>query len=145
MTRKTIEIQANDFLESLGVLIRRARAASAHHGLSLAESAVLGQLSRGGPATSADLARTASMRPQSMGATIAALEQAGLVKRAPHPTDGRRMLVALTPKGAGVRSSTRAAKRTWLVDAMGRLDKHDQQTLFAASAILQRLVSSEPQ
>jgi DNA-binding MarR family transcriptional regulator len=145
MTRKTIEEQANDFIESLGVLIRRARAASASHGLSFAESAVLGRLSRGGPATSAELARAASMRPQSMGATVAALEQAGLVARTPDPADGRRMLVALTRKGAAVRKSTRDAKRTWLVEGISQLDKQDQQTLFAAGEILARLVGTESQ
>lgn len=145
MTRKTIEEQANDFIESLGVLIRRARAASASHGLSLAESAVLGRLSRGGPATSAELARAASMRPQSMGTTVAALEQAGLIARTPDPADGRRMLVALTHKGAAVRKSTRDAKRTWLVEGISQLDKRDQQTLFAAGEILARLVGTEPQ
>lgn len=145
MSRKTIEDQTNEFLESLGVVIRRARAASGALGLSLTESAVIGQLSRTGPATSAELARAASMRPQSMGATVAALEQQGLIARTPDPADGRRMLVALTPKGVAIRKSTRDAKRTWLVDAISRLDRHDQQALFAAGQILARLVDSEPQ
>ena len=101
---------------------------------------MLGRLAKEGPATTADLARAESMKPQSMGTTVAALEELGMVERRPHPTDGRQVLIALTAKGAAVRNSAKDAKRTWLVQAIGQLDKKEQETLFAASAIIKRLV-----
>ena len=36
------------------------------------------------------------MKPQSMGGTLAAMEEEGLVERRPHPTDRRQILFTLT-------------------------------------------------
>jgi DNA-binding MarR family transcriptional regulator len=140
MTRKTLDGDVNDLIQSLGLLIRRVRTAGGAQGLSLTEAAVMGRLLRDGPATTADLARAESMKPQSMGSTIAALEDSGMVERRPHPTDGRQMLIALTAKGAAVRKSSGDAKRTWLVQAMSQLDERERDTLFAAGRIIRRLV-----
>jgi DNA-binding MarR family transcriptional regulator len=139
MSRETLESAVGDFTQTIGLLVRRVRAAAASHEVSLTESAVMARLSKDGPATIADLARAEAMRPQSMGSTIAALERMGLVKRQRHPTDGRQMNIELTPKGESMRQKSRAAKRAWLAQAIGQLDKHDQATLFAAGQILKRL------
>jgi DNA-binding MarR family transcriptional regulator len=145
MPRKTIETEALDFAEAIGLLMRRVRAAAASHELSLTESAVLGRLARDGAATTADLARAEGMKPQSMGATIAALEERGLVGRRPHPTDGRQVNLELTSKGAALRKSVVDAKRTWLARAVAQLDKKEQETLIAAGEIIKRLAESNPQ
>jgi DNA-binding MarR family transcriptional regulator len=139
MARKVFETEVADFTQALGVLIRRVRAAAASHELSLTESAVMARLARDGAATTADLARAEGMKPQSMGTTIAALEERGMVERKPHPSDGRQVNIELTPKGAAVRNSARAAKRTWLAQAISQLDRQEQATLFAAADIIKRL------
>ena len=74
------------------------------------ESAVIARLAKHGPATAAELARAEGMRPQSMGTTIAALEEMGLVERKPHPTDGRQMNIELTAKAAAVRNRMKDAR-----------------------------------
>jgi DNA-binding MarR family transcriptional regulator len=140
MSRKTLEIDVVDFTQSIGLLVRRVRAAAASHELSLTESAVMSRLEREGPATTADLARAEGVKPQSMGATVAALEEMGIVQRKPHPTDGRQVNIELTAKGAAVRKSARDAKRTWLAQAMLQLDEQERETLFAAGRIIKRLV-----
>ena len=140
MTRKAIEIAVVDFTQSIGLLVRRVRAAAASHELSLTESAVLSRLSKDGPATIAELARAESMKPQSMGTTVAALEERGLIARTPHPTDGRQMNIELTAKGVTVRKSVVDQKRTWLAQAIAQLDEQEQQTLFKAGEIIRRLV-----
>ena len=142
--RKTLELAVIDFTQAVGLLVRRARAAVASHELSLTEAAVLARLANEGPATTADLARAESMKPQSMGAAIAALEERGLVERTPHPTDGRQMNIALTVKGAAMRKSVKDAKHTWLAQAIAGLDERERETLFEAGEILKRLVESEP-
>ncbi len=129
-----------DFVHAVGLLVRRVRAVSAAHELSWSESAVMGRLDRDGPATTADLARAEAVRPQSMGATIAALEERSLVARKPHPTDGRQVNIVLTAKGAAVRESSKDAKLTWLAQAIAGLDDKDRETLFAAGEIIKRLV-----
>jgi DNA-binding MarR family transcriptional regulator len=139
MPRKTLEDAVLDLTQSLGLLVRRVRAAAASHELSLTESAVMGRLAKDGPATTAELARAEGMKPQSMGTTIAALEEMGMVERKPHPTDGRQVNIELTGKGAAVRKSAKDAKRTWLAQAIAQLDEEERETLFAAGEIIKRL------
>lgn len=143
MGRKPSEAAVNDFVQAVGVLVRRVRAAAAPSELSLSESSVLGRLSREGPATTADLARAEGVKPQSMGSTVAGLEEAGYVERTPHPTDGRQMLLRLTPKGEALRNASREAKRSWLAQAVAQLEKADQETLFAAGEIMRKLVEDD--
>ena len=140
MSRKTLGIAVIDFIQAIGLLVRRVRAEAASHELSLTEAAVMARLAKDGPATTADLARAEGMKPQSMGTTIAALEEMGMVERKPHPTDGRQVNIELTGKGAAVRESAKDAKRTWLTQAIAQLDKQEQATLFAAGEIIKRLV-----
>jgi DNA-binding MarR family transcriptional regulator len=142
MPRKSLEIAVIDFTQAIGLLLRRVRAAAASYELSLTESAVMARLAKDGPATTADLARAEGMKPQSMGTTIAALEELGIVERKPHPTDGRQVNIELTAKGAAVRKSAGDAKRTWLAQAIAQLDEQERETLFAAGEIMKRLVKS---
>jgi DNA-binding MarR family transcriptional regulator len=139
MPRKTLEIASIDLTHSIGLLVRRVRAAAASHELSLTESAIMARLANHGPATTADLARAEGVKPQSMGTTIAALEEMGMVERKPHPTDGRQINIELTAKGAAVRKSVKEAKRTWLAQAITQLDEQDRETLFKAGEIIKRL------
>jgi DNA-binding MarR family transcriptional regulator len=138
--RKNLEIAVIDFIQAIGLLVRRVRAAAASHEISLTEAAVMARLDKEGPATIADLARAESIKPQSMGTTIAALEEMRMVERKPHPTDGRQVNIALTAKGAAVRKSAKDAKRTWLAQAIAQLDEQERATLFKAAEIIRRLV-----
>jgi DNA-binding MarR family transcriptional regulator len=142
MPRQNLDTAVTEFAQAIGLLVRRARTAAASHELSWTESAVMARLAKDGPATTADLARAEGMKPQSMGTTIAALEKMGMVERRPHPTDGRQINIALTDKGNAVRKSAREAKRTWLAQAVARLDEPERETLFAAGEIIRRLVES---
>lgn len=134
-----METAIDGLTQSIGLLVRRVRSAASSQELSMTESAVMARLAKDGPATTADLARAEGMKPQSMGTTIAALEEIGIVERKPHPTDGRQVNIQLTAKGVAVRKSAKDAKRTWLVQAIAQLDKKEQATLFAAGEIIKRL------
>jgi DNA-binding MarR family transcriptional regulator len=142
MPRRNLETAVIDFTQAVGLLLRRARTAAGSHGLSLTESAVLSRLSRNGPATIADLARAESMKPQSMGTTVAALEEMGMVERKPHPTDGRQVNIELTAEGAAVRKTAGDAKRTWLAQVIVQLDEQERETLFRAGDIIRRLAET---
>ena len=142
MPRQTFEASVDELTQAVGLLARRVRAAAGSSELSLTEAAVMGRLAKDGPATTADLARAEGMKPQSMGTTIAALEEMGMVERKRHPTDGRQMKIELTAKGAGMRKSHKDAKRTWLAQSIAQLDKEQQATLFKAAEIIKRLAES---
>lgn len=137
---RTRDLDLTDLARTLGRLVRHMRAAAAQHELSLTESAVLARLGRDGPTTTSDLARAEGMRPQSMSAAVATLEERGLVERKPHPSDGRQLNIALTDKGEEVRASTKDLKRAWLAQATARLEDEERQTLARAGDILKRLL-----
>ena len=145
MAHPTADIVAADFAHSVGLLVRRLRAAAPSQELSWAESGVLKQLSKEGPATTADLARAAGMRPQSMRTILGTLEQMGMIKRRPHVTDGRQVNIELTAKGAATHRSTGDARRTWLAQAIAGLDRQQQQALIEAGRIMKQMVEGNPQ
>lgn len=137
--RPDLERSVSELAQAIGLLLRRVRATTASQELSWSESAVLGRLARGGPATTAELARAEAVKPQSMGTTIAALAAMGLVERKPHPTDGRQIHIQLTAQGAAMRKRIKAAKHLWLARMVSELNPRDQETLFAAGEIFKRL------
>jgi DNA-binding MarR family transcriptional regulator len=93
--------------------------------------------------TTADLARAEFMTPQSMGASVAELEEHGLVARTDDPRDGRRKLVSLTRDGNQVLTESRARRRTWLARAIEtELDGPEQRRLLAALELLRRVTQS---
>jgi DNA-binding MarR family transcriptional regulator len=142
MARKTLDTDVTDFVQALGLLVRRFRTVGGGNGLSWTEEIVMRRLDKEGPATAADLAREVGVRPQSMGSTIAALEEKGMVQRKPHLTDGRQVNIALSAEGAVVRKSAGDAKRSWLAGAVGSLDEKEREILFAAGGIMKRLAES---
>ncbi len=145
MSPKPFDTDVTDFAHAIGLLVRRARAASSSQELSWTDTAVLKRLAKEGPATTADLARSQGMRPQSMRTIIAALEHLGMVDRKPHATDGRQVNIALTAKGAAAQKTVGDAKQTWLAQAIGKLDPQERETLFAAGRIIKRVVEKDPQ
>ena len=139
---KLIETAVAELTLALGSLIRRVRAAapSEVNELSWTQKSVIIRLDKDGPTTAADLARAEGVKAQSMGTAIATLEKMGLVERNAHPTDGRQMNIVLTAKGKVMRKNTREAKHTWLAHAIEKLDKKDQEKLFAAGEVIKKLV-----
>ena len=95
---------------AIGLLVRKLRQAHLPGELTLAETSALRRLDRGGPATSSDLARQDRISPQSMGVTVAALEQRGLIERQPRPA-GRQ---------AGRAVDHRGGPRSWCTTSAAR-------------------------
>jgi DNA-binding MarR family transcriptional regulator len=83
------------------------------------------------------------MRPQSMGANIAALEAAGLVSGAPDPNDGRQTILSLTVACKERIKVGRMAWDDWLLGAIQKsLSAEEQVELERAIELLKRLVES---
>ncbi len=80
-------------------LARRLRLERDSDDLTLNQLAVLGTLDRSGPLSVGELAGIEKVKPPSMTRTVACLEEAGLVTRRPHDTDGRQVVVELTADG----------------------------------------------
>lgn len=128
-----------DFTVAVGGLIRRMRSEVRAHDLNLSEAAVVTRLERDGSMTTAALARAEAMTPQSMGTLVLQLERRGYIRREPHPTDGRQMLILLTDAGLAARRRQQAAKRAWLAAAMERLEPAELQLLHDVLPVIRRL------
>lgn len=127
----------------IGKLKRRLREQANLGDLTSSQLSVLSHLERDGPATVTTLARTEGIRPQSMGATVAVLEAAGLVRGSPDPRDGRQTILALTPACRELFRSGRAARHDWLFRAIQtKLTPQEQQQLTASMSLLNRLVDT---
>ena len=128
---------ASELRMVLGHLMRRLRA---EHRFSLSQGAVLGRLDREGTKSIGDLALAERVRPQSMTQTIGDLEADGLIVRRADPSDGRRMLVALTERGLQTLEDDRRHREGWLARAIAEdLSVAEQQVLSQALALLRRL------
>jgi DNA-binding MarR family transcriptional regulator len=127
----------------IGRLKRRLHE-QAHMGdFTPSQLSVLTHLEREGAATVTTLARTEGVRPQSMGATIAVLEAAGLVSGAPDPADGRQTILSLTAACRKRIRASRAAREDWLYRAIRtNLTPVEQKNLAAAVDLLKRIADS---
>ena len=127
---------------SIGLLLRRLRQIPTEDELSLSESAALARLDRGGPATAAELARAEQISPQSMGATLGALQARGLIAKAPDPADGRRMILSATPSGLEVLRQRRTRRTEELARALSTaFTGTELEQLATAAPLLERLAN----
>jgi DNA-binding MarR family transcriptional regulator len=123
-----------------GNLYRRLKQSPIEGEATLAETSTLGRLERNGPATSSDLARADRISPQSMGVTVAALEERGLIERSRDPLDGRRVVLSITEAGLRVVHDKRGARTARIAAALrdGFTDAELGQ-LLAAAPLIERL------
>jgi DNA-binding MarR family transcriptional regulator len=138
---KADEEAVAELLAAMSLLVRRLRAESRSGELSWSQVMIMARLDAGAM-TTADLARAEGMKPQSMGASLAAMEDEGLIRRKAHPTDGRQILFELTPAGVEGRYRRRLAKREWLLSAIAKLDRDEQKALFAATDVIKHIAES---
>lgn len=125
---------------SVGLVVRKLKQAPEQGELTLAESSALSRLERGGPATSSDLARLERISPQSMGVTVAALLERGLVERSRDPQDGRRIVLTITEEGRRTVHDRRGARTEHIAAALRDGFSDDELAqLLAATALLERL------
>jgi len=136
-TRVDSGLLAGELSVVLGHLIRRLRT---QHGFSLSQGSVLGRLDREGPQCTSALAAAERVRPQSMGQTIAELEEQGLVERHADPDDGRRTLIELTKAGCLELQEVRGRREGWLAEAIAEnFSDEERRVLEKAVPLLGRL------
>ena len=131
---------AGDLRVLLGRLRRRLKEVDNSDGITASQLSVLSRLDREGPAAPGVLAAAERVRPQSMGATLAALEERALIGRRPDPVDGRRQVVSLSDAGVEVITGTRRVREEWLARALqDRYTEAERATIVEALALLERL------
>jgi DNA-binding MarR family transcriptional regulator len=131
---------ARDLRVVLSRLRRRIREVATDEDLTPSQESALTLVGKHGAATASALASAEGVRPQSMAATLAALDQHGLIRRSPDPEDGRRQLVTLTEAGRERIEGNRQVRGEWLARAFeDRYTEHERRTILDALALMERL------
>src|SRR5579864_8560174 len=103
--------------------------------LSDTQLAALAALERHDSMTPGELAEHEKVQPPSMTRVIAVLEERGLVKREPHATDRRQVVLTVTDQGRDVVQRVRRRREAWLAQRLQELTPDERQILRAAAPI----------
>jgi len=110
--------------------------------LSDTQLAALAALARHDSMTPGELAEHEKVQPPSMTRVIAVLEERGLVRREPHATDRRQVVLTVTEEGRDVVQRVRRRREAWLAQRLQELTPDERQILRAAAPILEKLSQS---
>lgn len=126
-------------------LARRLRGLRSDHGISGSKLAILGWLFRAGTSmTATDLARLERLQPQSLTRIIAELDEQGLIRRTPDPSDRRQILIEITQAGQELLIIDAFRQNQWLMKGMAaRMTKAEREILIIAADLLDKLASEE--
>ena len=128
----------------VGRLRRRIIELSDNRELTPSQTAVLSRLGKRGDASASELAAAERVRPQSMAATLAVLEQRDLIQRRPDPGDGRKQLVSLSPAGREFFDDRSRSGHEWLTRNLEtHFPESERQTVLEALALLERLIQPD--
>jgi DNA-binding MarR family transcriptional regulator len=110
--------------------------------LSDIQLAALAALERHDSMTPGELAEHEKVQPPSMTRVIAVLEERGLVRREPHATDRRQVILTVTADGRDLVQLVRRRREAWLAQRLQELSHDERQILRAAVPILEKISQS---
>ncbi|KDE98666.1 MarR family transcriptional regulator [Mycolicibacterium aromaticivorans JS19b1 = JCM 16368] len=135
-------VAATELREAMMALARQLRRHRPDNGLTLSQLELLGDVSRAGVTTPAEIAARLQVRVQSLTDGINELESRGLLSRRPDDADRRRQLVELTGDGLELLSRDRAQRDAWLQDMMrSQLSELEFNLLMLTAPVLRKLAS----
>ncbi|GAA4369346.1 MarR family winged helix-turn-helix transcriptional regulator [Paeniglutamicibacter cryotolerans] len=117
---------------------RRLRVEASGNMLTAGQYSVLVALRKQGHSLG-ELAARERVTAPSMTRIVNSLETGGLLKRRPHPTDGRQVIIEATARGLEVLALARSERTAWLARRIEELDPADRAVLARAAALLQEL------
>jgi DNA-binding MarR family transcriptional regulator len=120
---------------------RRLRHQRVDRSVTLTHLAALSTLKRHGSMSPGELASHERVQPPSMTRIVVALEGMGLVTRSPHPTDGRQVVIDLTPAAEELLGAEARAREAWLAGVLQQLTAEERTVLREAAVIMDKLAS----
>lgn len=130
---------ANELRLAIHRLTRRMRQQHSASDLTLTQVSALAIIWREGPLTAGELAAKEQVRPPSITRVVDSLESQGMVQRKESPTDGRQVLVEITPAGAGRMEEYVKAREAWLAQQLATLTAKERELLSKAVVVLNEL------
>lgn len=123
---------------------RQLRRHRPDHGLTLSQMELLGEVSRTGVITPAELGSRMQVRVQSLTDGINDLVSRGLIVRRPDEADRRRQLIELTDAGAELLAADRAERDAWLNAAMREnLSQLEFDLVMLVAPVLRKLAYAD--
>jgi DNA-binding MarR family transcriptional regulator len=111
-------------------------------GLAPAQFATLLQLWREEGLTQRDLVARLQIEQATMASTLDRMERDGLIRRQPHPQDGRVQSIILTPRSRKLQAAAQRAATEVNQNALSVLNSQEQEQLLTLnSRVLQHLRS----
>ncbi|MGY1820558.1 MarR family winged helix-turn-helix transcriptional regulator [Geodermatophilus sp. SYSU D00079] len=143
MSRTTLETAAlaHDLRLAVMRFSRRLRNQRVDQSVTLTHLAALSTLQQHGAMSPGELAAHERVQPPSMTRVVVALEGMGLVTRSPHPTDGRQVVIDLTPAAEELLTVEARAREAWLSGRLQELTVEERAVLRDAAAIMGKLAS----
>ena len=143
MSRTTLDTAAlaHDLRLAVMRFSRRLRSQRVDQSVTLTHLAALSTLKRHGAMSPGELAGHERVQPPSMTRVVVALEGMGLVTRSPHPTDGRQVVIDLTPAAEELLNAEARAREAWLTGMLERLTVEERAVLYEAAVIMDKLAS----
>lgn len=119
---------------------RILRSHTASDAVSAPQFSVLAALQRAGEWTPGALADFEHVSPPVMTRILGRLDEAGLVRRAAHPGDGRQVQVILTAEGEQVVQAGREQRDAWLRARVEAASPAERAGLREATQLLRRIL-----
>jgi DNA-binding MarR family transcriptional regulator len=140
-TPSDVRALAGDLSLAVVRLTRHLRGRRADAQISLTQLSALATLARDGAMTPGVLAGKERVQPPSMTRVIASLSDLDLVQRRPHPTDGRQIIVSLSPAGRALIADETHAREAWMTERLASLTPEQIEILDQAVAIMNQIVA----
>lgn len=134
------ELSVAELTTVMGTLTRMNIRLPSVQRLSFTTLSVLHTLANGGARRLSELTASEQVSQPAITQIVTKLEQDGLVERRPDPSDGRAVLVHITPGGAGIIQGLQAERIALLTELTGRLTPAERTAIAAALPALARLV-----
>jgi len=112
-------------------------------GLTYARMRLLGALHCGGPKIMSDISDELGVTRRNVTALVDALEDEGLVRRRPHPTDRRATVIELTPEGERTTGAMYGEHREAVSELFSALSGEDQRELARLLGVLRDALRRE--
>jgi DNA-binding MarR family transcriptional regulator len=138
-TRTSISELASLLRPALLRLTRIVRIQRVDMSVTLTQLSAMGTLEKRGPMSAGELANFERVQPPSMTKVLANLEERGLVRRDPHPTDRRQAIIAITDEGIALLDSERRSRDAWLSKRLATLTAEERALLQRVIPLLDKL------
>jgi DNA-binding MarR family transcriptional regulator len=139
-----VDSPATELRESMMAVTRQMRRHRPDNGLTLSQMQLLGEISRTGVTTPAELGTRLHVRVQSLTDSINELVSRDLIARRPDETDRRRQLIEITDAGTALLEADRAERDAWLNATMrDNLTPLEFDLLMLVAPVLRKLAYTD--